>query len=229
MKAILFAALYGISNGYSPAQGQMCCTANVAMSHSYSVCEDVMNKYKNAADQKEACLNSGFTGKTGGEYTCKYAPCNDVGYCVDSRDNEYFDEMVAVKEEEANARRLMIEADYGNSGGNGRDNGYDSGNDGGYGNDNGNGYGNGNDYGNDNGNGYGSGNGNGYGNGNDGGNGYGSGNSNDGGYGNGNGNGYGNGGGYTTTKKPTEKPVGGGWGAPKPTNPYVEYMHICRV
>ena len=195
MKAILFAALSGISaNGYSPAPGEMCCTANVAMSHSYSVCEDVMNKYKNAADQKNACLNGDFTGKTNGEYTCKYAPCNDVGYCVDSRDNEYFDEMVAVKEE-ANARRLMIEADYGNAGSNGRDNGYDSGNDGGYGNDNGNDYGNGNN----------------------------------GGYGSGNGNGYGNGGGYTSTAKPTEKPVGGGWGAPKPTNPYVKYIHIYLV
>ena len=140
LKAILFAALYGIPNGYSPApQQQMCCTANVAMSHSYSMCEDVMNKFADAADQKNECLNGDHTGKINEEYTCKWTPCNDVGYCVDSRDNEYFDEIV-------NARRVLIEADYGQRDGYDGGNDYSNGDDKGYGNGNGNSYGNGGGY-----------------------------------------------------------------------------------
>ena len=71
-----------------------------------------MNRFSDPADQKHECLNGDYTGKSNGEDTCKWTPCNDVGYCVDSRDAEYFNEMVSAKE--ASTRRsLLVDADYG--------------------------------------------------------------------------------------------------------------------
>merc|ERR1712130_987799 len=86
LKAALFAALYGATNAYDDNGGprEMCCTANVAMSNTYSICEDVMNKYSYAADQEYACLND--AGMTKGVATCKWTACDNVGYCVDERD-----------------------------------------------------------------------------------------------------------------------------------------------
>ena len=103
MKAAIFAALYGISNGYGNGGPDMCCTANVAMSNAYSACEDVMNTYSSAADQEYYCLE----GMTKGVNTCKYTACEDVGYCVNSADSQYFDEILAWEQDEAASRRLM--------------------------------------------------------------------------------------------------------------------------
>merc|ERR1712154_140082 len=73
----------------------MCCTANVAMSNTYSVCEDVMNRYTDASDQEYACLNGKSTGMHDGVNVCKWTACTNVGYCVDERDFDYFDEITA--------------------------------------------------------------------------------------------------------------------------------------
>ena len=109
LKATVFAALYGISNGYGNGRSgsvKMCCTANVAMSNSYSICEDVMNRY-DESEQEYQCLNGKAMGKVGGVDRCKYAPCEDVGYCVDSRDSDFFDEMT-VWEANENERRSLL-------------------------------------------------------------------------------------------------------------------------
>merc|ERR1719208_143842 len=124
--ATLFSAFYGSANGYGPGPGpapspDMCCTANVAMSSSYSVCEDVMNRFSNPSDQEDACLNGRFTGQTNGVSTCKWTQCSDVGYCVDSRDADYFDEMSAWEANEHQQRSLLsidrdeLNAAWGNS------------------------------------------------------------------------------------------------------------------
>ena len=115
LKAALFAALYGISNGYGDGGGQqaMCCTANVAMSNTYSVCEDVMNKYRDPADQEFYCLEGKETGRTKGVDTCKWTACSNVGYCVDARDHDYFLEMTEWEKEEAATRRsLSVQLNY---------------------------------------------------------------------------------------------------------------------
>merc|ERR1712154_5375 len=78
----------------------MCCTANVAMSNTYSVCEDVMNRYTDASDQEYACLNGKSTGMHDGVNVCKWTACTNVGYCVDERDFDYFDEITAWNEEQ---------------------------------------------------------------------------------------------------------------------------------
>ena len=82
LKAALFAALYGVSNAYRAAT-DMCCTANIPMSNTYSVCEDVMNKYSYPADQEYACLSGKSTGKHDGVNVCKWTECSNVGYCVE--------------------------------------------------------------------------------------------------------------------------------------------------
>ena len=124
LKATLFAALYGISHGYGDAAApRMCCSAGQAMSNSYSVCEDVMNRFSDPADQREECLNGKYTGMTDGMNTCEWGPCEDVGYCVDEKDSEYFDEMAAW-EAEASERRSLLSIDsaalHANGWGNGR-------------------------------------------------------------------------------------------------------------
>merc|ERR1712048_1395623 len=116
LKATLIAALYGISNGYGPAPTpvDMCCTANVAMSNSYSVCEDVMNRFDNPSQQEDACLNGKFTGKNDkGENTCKWTECNMVGYCVNARDVEYFGELSVRRSLAVEIEREDIEAEGG--------------------------------------------------------------------------------------------------------------------
>merc|ERR1712048_282072 len=116
LKATLIAALYGISNGYGPAPTpvDMCCTANVAMSNSYSVCEDVMNRFDNPSQQEDACLNGKFTGKNDkGENTCKWTECNMVGYCVNARDVEYFGELTVRRSLAVEIEREDIEAEGG--------------------------------------------------------------------------------------------------------------------
>merc|ERR1712228_882039 len=72
----------------------------------YSVCEDVMNTFREASDQEFACLNGKDTGMTRGENTCKWVACENVGYCVRSEDSDYFDEMLVW---EANERRSLME------------------------------------------------------------------------------------------------------------------------
>merc|ERR1712048_382087 len=116
LKATLIAALYGISNGYGPAPTpvDMCCTANVAMSNSYSVCEDVMNRFDNPSQQEDACLNGKFTGKNDkGENTCKWTECNMVGYCVNARDVEYFGELTVRRSLAVEIEREELEAQDG--------------------------------------------------------------------------------------------------------------------
>merc|ERR1719245_1303127 len=112
--ATLIAALYGLSNAYSPAPVDMCCTANVAMSSSYSVCEDVMNRFNKPSDQEDACLNGKFTGTTNGVSTCKWTECTNVGYCVDTRDVEYFEEMSAQQRSLLSAEPKVLNAAWGN-------------------------------------------------------------------------------------------------------------------
>merc|ERR1719410_840991 len=77
------------------------------MSSSYSVCEDVMNRFSSASDQEDACLNGKFTGTTNGEPTCKWTECSMVGYCVDTRDVEYFQELKT----QQSSRRLSVDID----------------------------------------------------------------------------------------------------------------------
>ena len=115
LKAIIFAALYGISNGYSrrgdeSSAVKMCCMANVAMTNSYSICEDVMNRY-DESEQEYQCLNGKAMGKVGGVDRCKYAPCEDVGYCVDSKDSDFFDEMTVWEANENERRRSLLSID----------------------------------------------------------------------------------------------------------------------
>ena len=113
LRATLIAALYGISNGYGGGRRgesssvKMCCMANVAMSNSYSICEDVMNRY-DASEQEYECLNGQAMGKVGGVARCKYAPCEEVGYCVDAKDYDFFEEMTVWEE---NERRSLMEED----------------------------------------------------------------------------------------------------------------------
>ena len=128
LKVIVFAALYGISNGYGKRGDEsdsvkMCCMANVAMTNSYSICEDVMNRY-DASEQEYQCLNGKAMGKVGGVDRCKYAPCEDVGYCVDSKDSDFFDEMTAWEANENGDRRSLLSIDqaalHANGWGNGK-------------------------------------------------------------------------------------------------------------
>merc|ERR1719361_1319084 len=57
-----------------------------------------MNKYSYEADQEYACLND--AGMTKGVATCKWTKCANVGYCIDERDFDYFDEISAWNEEQ---------------------------------------------------------------------------------------------------------------------------------
>merc|ERR1712048_303252 len=91
--------------------GDMCCTANVAMSSSYSVCEDVMDRFNDPSQQEDACLNGKFTGTTNGKNTCKWTMCSNVGYCVDSRDSDFFDEMTAWEANEQQQQRSLLSID----------------------------------------------------------------------------------------------------------------------
>merc|ERR1719361_160352 len=85
-----------------------------------------MNRFSNAADQEDACLNGKFTGSTDGESTCKWTACANVGYCVDTRDIEYFDEMSAWEADAKEQRSLLsidneeLHADSNHGWGNGR-------------------------------------------------------------------------------------------------------------
>merc|ERR1719410_36250 len=108
MKSALIAALFGISSAYDAPSGpdnSMCCTANVATNTAYSVCEDVMNTYRLASDQETYCLKP----MTKGVNTCKYTACSSVGYCVNSADSQYYDEMLIWEQSEAASRRLLEE------------------------------------------------------------------------------------------------------------------------
>merc|ERR1719277_1746698 len=122
MKASLVAALFGFSSAkvemdYGNGGGsdldrknEFCCTANEAMSNAYSVCEDVMNKYSSAQEQEMQCASHGSL--------CKYVACENVGYCVDPSDFDYFDEIMAWENSE-NQRKLLVDveqyADWGAS------------------------------------------------------------------------------------------------------------------
>merc|ERR1719145_28103 len=67
-----------------------------------------MNRFSDPAAQESACLTGKFTGQTNGVDTCKWTECSNVGYCVDTRDADYFDEMSAW---EANQQRSLLSVD----------------------------------------------------------------------------------------------------------------------
>merc|ERR1719203_2141507 len=78
-----------------------------------------MNRFSSASDQEDACLNGRFTGTTDGEATCKWTECSNVGYCVDTRDVEYFEEMKAQRSLlSVNIDREEVDSDF--SWGNGK-------------------------------------------------------------------------------------------------------------
>merc|ERR1712130_1014163 len=69
-----------------------------------------MNKFRDATKQEDECLNG--MGMTKGVNTCKWTPCENVGYCVDAVDFDYFIEMTEWEKTEASKRRLPVELDY---------------------------------------------------------------------------------------------------------------------
>merc|ERR1712129_319036 len=94
LKATLIVALYGLSSAEveldygdaSPAKEPMCCTANIAISGAYAECKTRM--------KKDACV--------GADDLCYWTECEKIGYCVDPRDDLYFDEEIALE------RRSML-------------------------------------------------------------------------------------------------------------------------
>jgi len=83
----------GIEMHYGePEPVDMCCTANAAVAGAYSTCK--------ALTDESSCL--------GTERLCIWTACSEVGYCVDPKDETYFDE-----ELEFERRSLMdLEAEY---------------------------------------------------------------------------------------------------------------------
>merc|ERR1719216_551538 len=70
-----------------------------------------MNTYRDASDQEYYCLEGRDTGMTRGVNTCKWTPCDNVGYCVAYEDSDYYDEMVVWEQSEATSRRLLEDGD----------------------------------------------------------------------------------------------------------------------
>ena len=87
----------------------MCCTANVPMSMAMSKCEAVQNDYPAGQVREDKCLNAKSTGidDATGNYVCKYVPCEEVGFCYDTRGWEEEEEIAVEQEEvlEADGRR----------------------------------------------------------------------------------------------------------------------------
>ena len=64
-----------------------CCTANVALSNAFEVCQQVMVDYDSESDREKRCLNVK-------QNACKWERCSDVGYCVDAPDDAFFDDVI---------------------------------------------------------------------------------------------------------------------------------------
>merc|ERR1712039_1133138 len=81
-----------------------CCTANVAMSNTFMVCENIMTQFSDPEDQEYYCFNgrkTGTSGYFGHVDTCKYVPCSEVGYCIGKKDEQYYDDLLAWEAEVA--------------------------------------------------------------------------------------------------------------------------------
>merc|ERR1719229_116838 len=59
----------------------------------------------NVVEQENACMNERVVN---GFNTCKWTPCDNVGYCVDRNDFDYFDEIAAWEKAEAKSARNLL-------------------------------------------------------------------------------------------------------------------------
>merc|ERR1719415_384969 len=119
LKTALLAALCGISvakvnlaydgkssknsgnkGSESVSTQDMCCTANAGVDTAFTVC-------KGQSSEKQ-CKKAGQNTRTG-DYLCQWVSCADVGYCVDPRDDEFYDEELRWEQ------RQMLDADWGST------------------------------------------------------------------------------------------------------------------